>query len=389
MNPLVIKLRRLMLSTDIANIELALQMLRITDGSQTEQMPQPHEVANELLYLHFFHLPGLNELTQTKFWELRAQVQEIFEEITGYTPASLESFDGDFAAFIGPWEHYGGNDFCRDINFEAYLNDLARSTQNIPHMDIISLTEVMMDSPVVYEYIGEIPISKVGWMYFCNYAPQAKVLTLLQKENNPCCLVHRDTYLLQLPNDWAALNLREMDLTATTFEAYPDNFDCFPSLEILILHGTRTSKDYESEEYRDPEDAFVRMTTWPSSLAALTKLRHLDLGRTLLGTPEQPAEIPHWLPKLQALQTLYLPFAHLKELPLVLQKLPDLKKLYIPQIYLSESDKKVWGIRYYLGGQLIILDQDWFQQYFPECEIEVYEETIEEENTEWEMDIAL
>jgi len=384
---LVTKLKNLMLSTDIANIELALQMLRTAESSQENQMPQPYEVANELLYLHFFHLPALTELTQTQFWELRAQVQEIFEEVTGHTPAGLESFDGDFASFIGPWEHYGGNDFCRDINFEAYLNDLAKSTQDVPHVDIISLTEVMMDSPIAYEYIGEIPISKVGWMYFCNYAPQEKVLALLQKENESGCLVHRDTYLLQLPNVWGTLNLQEMDLTDTTFETFPDNFDCFSDLKTLILHGTRTSKDYESDEYRDPEDAFVRMTAWPASLATLTKLRYLDLGRTLLGSPEQLASLPHWLPQLQSLQVLYLPFAHLNELPLLLQQLPALKKLYIPKIYLSESEKTVWGIRYYMGRQTMALDQDWFRQYFPECEIEVYVETIEEENTEWELDM--
>ncbi|OJJ20357.1 hypothetical protein BKI52_18000 [marine bacterium AO1-C] len=387
MNPLAIKLRRLMLSTDIANLELALQMLQSNEDTQGVQMPQPYEVANELLYLHFFHLPALTELTQTKFWELRSQVQEIFEEVTGHTPAGLESFDGDFATFIGPWEHYGGNDFCRDINFEAYLNDLAKNIQEVPHVDIINLTEIMMESPIEYEYIGKIPVREVGRMYFCNYATQEKVLALLKKENEPNNLLHRDTYLLQLPNEWAKLGLHKIDLTDTTFETYPNNFDCFPTLNTLILHGTRTSKDYESDEYRNPEDAFVRLQEWPASLTALTKLAYLDLGRTLLGTPEEPAEIPHWLPKLQSLQTLYLPFAHLKQLPLILQKLPALKKLYIPQIYLSESDKTVWGIRHYQANKFIELDQEWFQGCLPACVIEVYKETIEEENTEWESGV--
>lgn len=384
MNPLVLKLRRLMLSADVANLELALQMLQPDEDTPANEMPQPSELANELLYLHFFHLPGLQELSQTKFWKLRSQVQDVFEEATGYTPASLESSDGDFAEFTGIWEHYGGNDFCQDISFESYLFDLSENIKPVPHVDIIELCEVMMESPIEYAYIGEIPIKNVGRMFFCNYAPPKKVLALLRKENKPNSLEHCDTYLLKLPDWLAELNLQHINFTDTTFETYPNNFHLFPNLQTLILHGTRTSEDYESEEYRNPEDAFVRLSDLPSSLADLPQLKHLDLGRTLLGTPEHPAEIPQELAELQSLQVLYVPFAHLGQLPTVLQKLSSLQQLYIPQIALSEAEKTVWGIRYYEEGKFIELDDEWFRKWLTKCDIRVYEEVIDEENTEWE-----
>lgn len=389
MNPLVVKLRRLMLNADVVNLELALQMLQPDEDTSANEMPQLGELANELLYLHFFHLPGLRELSQTKFWELRSQVQDIFEEATGYTPASLESSDGDFAEFTGIWEHYGGNDFCQDISFESYLFDLSENIKSVPHVDIIELCEVMMESPIEYEYAGEIPIKNVGRMFFCNYAPQEKVLALLKKENKPNALEHCDTYLLKLSDRWADLDLQYINFTDTTFETYPNNFHLFPNLETLILHGTRTSVDYESEEYRNPEDAFVRLSELPSSLANLPQLKYLDLGRTLLGTPENPSEIPQWLVKLQSLEVLYLPFAHLGQLPNILQQLSSLQQLYIPQIELSEAEETVWGIRYYDEGKFIELDDEWFRKRLPKCEIHIYEETIDEENTEWEDDTEI
>ena len=113
----------------------------------------------------------------------------------------------------------------------------------------------------------------------------------------------------------------------------------------------------------------------------------LDLSRTQLGTEDAPSVLPEWLAQLKNLETLCLPFCHLKTLPLVLQQLPKLKQLQIPLIDLEEGYKKVWGMRCYTNLEEGVFDSlgiEWFRDLLPKVEININVEILEEQSEEWE-----
>lgn len=405
----IANLSQLLLSDDKKNLHLGLQILQNSVDAYEEyleekeyaedpdyfdedeeapeplvepDMPQVAALANELLYLHFFHLFAM-DLPHKEYSDLDYKAGSLFEGTVGCSPESLEPQDGCFATFIGSWEHYGGNDFCMNERFMNYLDQLAENIKEVPHVNMLELTKLMMKSTVSHYYTRDIPVSGLGKMYYCNHASEAEVLALLREDNAPHELKYTDDFLIRLPDWTAKLDLQLIDFTDTTFEDFPDNFHLFPQLKTLCLYGTRTTTDYSSDEYRVPEDAFVRFDELPGSMVNLSELTHLDLRRTQLGTVANLGLFPDWLAELKQLTTLYLPLAILRSLPEVLAKLPRLKQLFVPNIYLEDDEKEVWGMYHYTSASLNAITLQWFEELLPDCKVETYQETVHESNTVW------
>lgn len=383
-------LQRLFFSNDPTNIYLGLCLLA-PEHKQEEEMnativlpeaplPALEEMLGDLIYLYFFHLSEL-DLPHHNSAEahIRDLANQLFQKATGFTLEDLETDDEEFAHFIGIWDHYGGCDFCIEDRFIEYLDKLAQNLVEVPKVDILDLAKVLMVSPIEYYYCKPASLAIIGQMYYCNYASPKEVLLLLKQQNKPHELIYKDSYLIELFNWLNELDLNHLDLSYTTFETYPNNFHLFPKLHTLILSGTRTLESYEYSE-GDITDAFVQLSALPDSIGSLSELTFLDLSRTQLGSVEQPATLPEWLRNFQKLETLYLPFCHLKELPIILQALPKLQYLQIPMLNLEYEGKRVWGIWCHTTDSFEELGLEWFQRLLPNAKVVTKQEELNDDD---------